>query len=63
MIQTDRFSPARTISLAALYISENRRTLLLRTGLVFGALICLALFNLRIITPMNGLPMITGLMT
>lgn len=46
MIQTDRFNPARTISLAALYISENRRTLLLRTGLVVGALICLGLLNL-----------------
>lgn len=46
MTPTDRFNPLRTISLTALYVNENRRTLLLRAALVTGALICIAVLAL-----------------
>lgn len=46
MTNTDRFSAARTLSLTALYISENRRKLLLRTALLLGVMICIAVINI-----------------
>lgn len=46
MTNTDRFSAARTLSLTALYISENRRKLLLRTALLVGVMICIAIINI-----------------
>ncbi|WP_290087033.1 hypothetical protein [Paramuribaculum intestinale] len=46
MTNTDRFSAARALSLTALYISENRRKLLLRTALLVGVMICIAIINI-----------------